>query len=230
MSAELRVLALVLTAAAYILLVRWTRRRRRALGIGEGTIVSADDSLIRAPTLRSARLGLVGRCDHLLRVGDAYVPVEQKPSARRLRQSHMLQVGSLESRGVLGGVGANWGYRRRQHVIERVFSVAGEDHAQAYGWQPPPAEHARGLLDHAPSGNCQAFHRVAYGARLRNPPGSVAPSPFASTHGCCVSDRVSARGCARWLWSSRHGRGAGPSGGAERPGHAVATALMYGWW
>ena len=84
MSAELLVLALVLTAAAYILLVRWTRRRRRALGIGEGTIVSADDSLIRAPTLRSARLGLVGRCDHLLRVGNAYVPVEQKPSARRL--------------------------------------------------------------------------------------------------------------------------------------------------
>jgi CRISPR-associated protein Cas4 len=95
MSAELLVLALVLTAAAYILLVRWTRRRRRALGIGEGTIVSADDSLIRAPTLRSARLGLVGRCDHLLRVGNAYVPVEQKPSARRLQQSHMLQMGAL---------------------------------------------------------------------------------------------------------------------------------------
>ena len=65
------------------------------LGIGEGTIVSADDSLIRAPTLRSERLGLVGRCDHLLRVGDAYVPVEQKPSARRLQPSHILQVGAL---------------------------------------------------------------------------------------------------------------------------------------
>jgi CRISPR-associated exonuclease Cas4 len=57
--------------------------------------VSADDSLIRAPTLRSERLGLVGRCDHLLRVGDAYVPVEQKPTARRLQPSHILQVGAL---------------------------------------------------------------------------------------------------------------------------------------
>ncbi len=95
MSAELLVLALALTAAAYVLLARWTRRRRLVLGIAEGTIVSADDSLIRAPTLRSERLGLVGRCDHLLRVGDAYVPVEQKPSARRLQQSHILQVGAL---------------------------------------------------------------------------------------------------------------------------------------
>lgn len=56
--------------------------------------MSADDSLIRAPTLRSDRLGLVGRCDHLLRVGDTYEPVEQKPSARRLQQSHIMQVGA----------------------------------------------------------------------------------------------------------------------------------------
>lgn len=55
----------------------------------------AADTLIRAPTLRSDRLGLVGRCDHLLRVDGAYVPVEQKPSARRLQQSHILQVGAL---------------------------------------------------------------------------------------------------------------------------------------
>ncbi len=95
MSAELLLLALLLAAAAYVLLARWTRSRRSALGIAEGTLVSADDSLIRAPTLRSERLGLVGRCDHLLRVGDAYVPVEQKPSARRLQQSHILQVGAL---------------------------------------------------------------------------------------------------------------------------------------
>ena len=51
--------------------------------------MSADNSVIRAPTLHSERLGLVGRCDHLLRVGDVYVPVEQKPSARRLQQSHI---------------------------------------------------------------------------------------------------------------------------------------------
>ncbi len=95
MSAELLLLVLLLAVAAYVLLARWTRSRRLAMGIGEGTIVSADDSVIRAPTLRSERLGLVGRCDHLLRVGDAYVPVEQKPSARRLQQSHILQVGAL---------------------------------------------------------------------------------------------------------------------------------------
>ena len=95
MSAELLLLALLLAVAAYILLARWTRSRRRALGIAEGTIASADDSLVRAPTLRSERLGLVGRCDHLLRVGNAYLPVEQKPSARRLQQSHILQVGAL---------------------------------------------------------------------------------------------------------------------------------------
>ncbi len=95
MSAEVLLLALLLAAAAYALLARWTRSRRASLGISEGRIVAADDSLIRAPTLRSARLGLVGRCDHLLRVGDAYVPVEQKPSARRLQPSHILQVGAL---------------------------------------------------------------------------------------------------------------------------------------
>ncbi len=95
MSAELLLLCLVLAVAAYVVLACWTRNRRSALGITDGVVVSADDSLIRAPTLRSARLGLVGRCDHLLRVGGAYVPVEQKPSARRLQQSHILQVGAL---------------------------------------------------------------------------------------------------------------------------------------
>ncbi len=63
---------LLLAVAAYVLLAQWSHNRRRALGIAEGTIVAADDSLVRAPTLRSERLGLVGRCGHLLRVGDAY--------------------------------------------------------------------------------------------------------------------------------------------------------------
>lgn len=95
MSAEVVLLLLVLAVAGYGLLFHWTASRRAALGIADGAIISADDSLIRAPTLRSERLGLVGRCDHLLRVGGAYVPVEQKPSARRLQQSHILQVGAL---------------------------------------------------------------------------------------------------------------------------------------
>ncbi len=95
MSAEILLLVLLLAVAAYVLLARWTRHRRSALSIADGVVVSADDSLIRAPTLRSKRLGLVGRCDHLLRVGGTYVPVEQKPSSRRLQQSHILQLGAL---------------------------------------------------------------------------------------------------------------------------------------
>lgn len=55
----------------------------------------SDDSWQRAPTLSSARLGLVGRCDQILKVGRSYVPVEQKPTSRRLQPSHVLQVGVL---------------------------------------------------------------------------------------------------------------------------------------
>ena len=89
-------LALLLGAVvAAALLTRWIRRRQRTLGVAGGTIVAADDSRLGSPTLRSARLGLVGRCDHLLRVGDAYVPVEHKPRARRLYPSHLLQAGAL---------------------------------------------------------------------------------------------------------------------------------------
>lgn len=95
MTADVALVVLALALATYLVLGRWTRRRRARLGIAGGAIVSADDSLVRAPTLRSERLGLVGRCDHLLRVGDAYVPVEQKPSAGRLQPSHVMQVGAL---------------------------------------------------------------------------------------------------------------------------------------
>jgi hypothetical protein len=87
MAAEILLLCLMLAVAAYVVLAPWTRSRRSALGIADGTVVSADDSIGRAPTRYCVRLGLVGRCDHLLRVGGAYVPVEQKPSARRRQQS-----------------------------------------------------------------------------------------------------------------------------------------------
>ena len=55
----------------------------------------SDDSWQKAPTLSSTRLGLVGRCDQILKVGRCYVPVEQKPTSRRLQPSHVLQVGAL---------------------------------------------------------------------------------------------------------------------------------------
>ncbi len=55
-------------------------------------IISADDSALGTPTLRSARYGLVGRPDQLVSVGRMLIPVEQKPRARSMQQSHVLQV------------------------------------------------------------------------------------------------------------------------------------------
>ena len=95
MNTEFLLAFIVLVAVAYFLLTRWNHVHRVALGLGDSDIISADDSAIRALTLRSERLGLVGRCDQLLKIHGAYVPVEQKPTAPRLQQSHILQVGAL---------------------------------------------------------------------------------------------------------------------------------------
>lgn len=95
MTPEWLLLALALALLAHLFLARWSHRHQRALGIEGGTLVSADDSVVHPPTLRSTRLGLVGRCDHLLKAGNVYIPVEQKPSARALYQSHILQIGAL---------------------------------------------------------------------------------------------------------------------------------------
>lgn len=94
-TAELMLAFLVSAAVACLLLARWSRVRRGAIGLGDGDIISTDDSIVHAPTLRSELLGLVGRCDHLLKVNGAYVPVEQKPTAHRLQQSQVLHVGVL---------------------------------------------------------------------------------------------------------------------------------------
>ena len=86
------VLALGLALLVYLLIGPFERQGRSRLGLDGGVVVAADDSRLGVPTLRSSRLGLVGRPDHLLRSGDALIPVEQKPSARRLQPSHVLQV------------------------------------------------------------------------------------------------------------------------------------------
>jgi CRISPR-associated exonuclease Cas4 len=86
------VLLLLLVVAVYALLGRWSRSERAHVGLRGGAIETTDDSAERAPTLRSSRYGLVGRPDQLVRVGSALIPVEQKPTARRLHQSHILQV------------------------------------------------------------------------------------------------------------------------------------------
>ena len=86
------VLLLVVVIVAHRIVGRWSRRQRAALGVMGATIVSADDSRRAASTLKSRRLGLVGRPDHLLRSNGVLIPVEQKPSARKLHASHILQV------------------------------------------------------------------------------------------------------------------------------------------
>jgi CRISPR-associated protein Cas4 len=58
----------------------------------DATVVAADDSRRAASTLKSRRLGLVGKLDHLMRSNGVLIPVEQKPSARKLHASHILQV------------------------------------------------------------------------------------------------------------------------------------------
>jgi CRISPR-associated exonuclease Cas4 len=57
-----------------------------------GGIVAADDSSLGSVTLRSKRLGLVGRPDHLLRCGRHLIPVEQKPQSRHPHPSHVMQI------------------------------------------------------------------------------------------------------------------------------------------
>jgi len=88
----LLLLLLIGAVLLYACLGRWTRRERSALGLSNEVIVSADDSALGTPTLRSARYGLVGRPDQLVRAGRMLIPVEHKPNARRMQQSHVLQV------------------------------------------------------------------------------------------------------------------------------------------
>jgi CRISPR-associated exonuclease Cas4 len=87
-------LILLLAAAVllYMCLSHWARHDRTVLGIKSETIASADDSAEGMSTLRSKRYGLVGRPDQLIRVGRMLIPVEQKPTARRMQQSHVLQL------------------------------------------------------------------------------------------------------------------------------------------
>ena len=85
------VVALAILLVAYVGLTTWERSARRRHGL-RGRILAADDSRLGAPTLRSARLGLAARPDHLVRDGQVVIPVEQKPTARRVWPSHQLQV------------------------------------------------------------------------------------------------------------------------------------------
>ena len=83
------VLALGLALLLCLLFGHVERQGRSILGLAGGLVVAADDSRLGVPTLRSSRLGLAGRPEHLLRSGDALIPVEQKTSARRLQPSQV---------------------------------------------------------------------------------------------------------------------------------------------
>jgi hypothetical protein len=73
------IVVLLLTAAllVYAGLGLLQSRRRRGIGVTGPTLLAADDSRIGSPTLRSARLGLVGRPDQLVRIARSVIPVEQ---------------------------------------------------------------------------------------------------------------------------------------------------------
>jgi CRISPR/Cas system-associated exonuclease Cas4 (RecB family) len=78
---------------------RQGRRMRVRLGLAgpleRAAVLAADDSQLGPLTLRSEQLGLVARPDHLIRLPDGTViPVEQKPRARRLYRSHILELGT----------------------------------------------------------------------------------------------------------------------------------------
>ncbi len=95
MKPELLIGLFALCATLYVALTLWLRRHQRMLGIGHGRLLAADDSRLGSPILRSRRLGLVGRPDHLIQVEGARIPVEQKPTSRRLYETHVIQLGVL---------------------------------------------------------------------------------------------------------------------------------------
>ena len=50
--------------------------------------------MVEVEVQHAQRLGLVARPDHVLNIDGMRIPVEQKPSARRVWPSHSLQVGA----------------------------------------------------------------------------------------------------------------------------------------
>src|SRR5947208_2204889 len=86
------IILVLICTATYLALRAWSRRQRLQLGLHHGRVEAADDSRLRSATLRSERLGLVARPDHVLDIDGMRIPVEQKPSAQRVWPSHTLQV------------------------------------------------------------------------------------------------------------------------------------------
>lgn len=86
------VVLLILCALLVAWLNAWRRSERATLGLAQEAIIATDDSASPTATLYSGRYRLVGRPDQLVRAGRMVIPVEHKPRARRLQDSHVLQV------------------------------------------------------------------------------------------------------------------------------------------
>jgi hypothetical protein len=85
------VLLLAAVVLAYVALGVLQRRRRSSIGLNVSTVLAAADSRIGSHILRSERLRLVGRADQLVRIDGQLIPVEQRPRAWRVHDSHVMQ-------------------------------------------------------------------------------------------------------------------------------------------
>ncbi len=88
------VLAVVLIGLA-LLALGWSGRLKAASGLPEGDVVAQDtDEEERGKPLYSARYGLTGTPDYIVRTSRGLVPVEVKPGRKEAEphESHLLQV------------------------------------------------------------------------------------------------------------------------------------------
>ena len=88
------VVALALISAS-LLALAWANRLRSASGLPDGEIISHDTSAgERGTPLFSARYGLTGTPDYIVRTSGGLVPVEVKPGRNEAEphESHLLQV------------------------------------------------------------------------------------------------------------------------------------------
>jgi CRISPR-associated exonuclease Cas4 len=84
---------LVVTTGLWLLLRGKSRNARASIGLPQQSrVLAGDDCRLGSPTLRSRRLGLIGRPDHIIRSGQLRIPVEQKPLATRLEPGHVYQI------------------------------------------------------------------------------------------------------------------------------------------
>ncbi len=70
-----------------LLLLFWALKIRKRRGLGSGTTIFLDDLVLYSEALK-----ILSRPDRIVRQGGNYIPEEWKPTAKRVYQSHRLQV------------------------------------------------------------------------------------------------------------------------------------------